>query len=201
MEAWKDELYHWGVKGMKWKKRKKTDAEKAEAAARSMEGAVRAAQEEAYSKNSIEAKKHYNAHFKLNDAAHEYELKGHKLQAILARKDAKRNKKIGDRLSASKRYADDRAYKATTNYKNQAAIARYTKKQNSVSSKAKRLVKDIFSGRAISSETTLKAPDGGVAATRTESKASGGKTVTIDNGKTRSTRYVPNPPKRKKKKR
>jgi hypothetical protein len=29
MEAWKEELYHWGIKGMKWKKRKKSAVETA----------------------------------------------------------------------------------------------------------------------------------------------------------------------------
>lgn len=38
MEAWKDELYHYGIKGMKWGKRKKSSAE---IAARNYENAYR----------------------------------------------------------------------------------------------------------------------------------------------------------------
>lgn len=175
MEAWKDELYHWGVKGMKWKKRKKTDAEKAEAAARSMEGAVRAAQEEAHSKASTDAQMYYKTHNRHNEIAREYEIGGHKIKGFFARKEAQKAKKQGDKLMRSQIYAEKRAKQVSENRKNQKAIARYTKKQNSISSKAKRLVKDIFSGRAISSETALKDPNGGVAATRTEAKARGGK--------------------------
>lgn len=43
MEAWKEELYHWGVKGMKWRKHKAMSD--AESAARNAEWAARNADE------------------------------------------------------------------------------------------------------------------------------------------------------------
>ena len=46
MEAWREELYHFGIKGMKWKKRKR-NMSNLEAQARLAEGATRQANEAA----------------------------------------------------------------------------------------------------------------------------------------------------------
>jgi hypothetical protein len=158
MEAWKEELYHWGIKGMKWKKRKKGMSD-AERSARLMEGAVRTENEE----------------------------------------NAKRGF-FGSKANLKNRvHAANRRLAVSSSDKNRLALDKYRKKYNSAESKAKRIVKGILSGRAFSTDYSLKL-DGKEIARRSDRKAKGGTVTEITADNVKTTRYTPKP-KRKKKKR
>lgn len=134
-----NDLYHWGVKGMKWRKHKKTAAQEAESAARSLEGAVRAEQEE----RARNAKTRQNYYHNISwDVDHEGN-KGTSMDVRKARYTS--SKRAAEKAVERETYAANRTYQVKNNHANASAIGKYSKKATSKVSKAKQAIKSLFS--------------------------------------------------------
>ena len=139
METWREELYHYGIKNMKWGKRKKTAAQEAESAARSLEGAVRAEQEE----RARNAKIHQNYYHNISwDVDHEGN-KGTSMDVRKARYTS--SKRASEKAAERETYAANRTHQVKYNHANALAISKYSKKATSKVSKAKQAIKSLFS--------------------------------------------------------
>lgn len=134
-----NDLYHWGVKGMKWRKHKKTAAQEAESAARMLEGAVRSAQEEK-AKNS---KIHQNFYKNIDWSTTHEGNKNVSMDVRKARYNA--SKRAHDKAVGSELYAENRVTDTKRNDNNRLAIRKYSEKATSKANKAKQFVKGLFS--------------------------------------------------------
>ena len=136
MEAWKDELYHYGVKNMKWGKRKKSSAE---TAARNYENAYRR-YSETKSEQDFKAADRNKSSRALNNYKNAYNAKtiarggiNHVIGIKLAK--ARDDEAAWNRHSNAFRKNVKKRSKAATHRKVQAANAK---------NKAKSYVKNLF---------------------------------------------------------
>lgn len=172
MEAWKDELYHYGVRGMKWKKKKR-----------------------ALTNEELAAKKKQD---RMNASVTDIEKKARQLErATRARDEARYEAEHGaPKNKHDQRIADSNAkYAAKNLQKVKNANGKAIKEHHD---EYMRVIKNRNVIRALGRPFTVRKKrnwkTGEVTTTR---KVKGGKTVTVDNGRYRSTKYVPKPKKEK----
>ena len=155
MEAWRDELYHYGVKGMKWRKRKNQMSE-AEKQARIDEGARRAHDEAQQAKKEA-FDKYYKEYNKYSYAQKRYEKTktgGNRRAANAAKRKNDDARHEYDMAEKNYKHAYNKAF--NNKKKDRKALSDYRNKKQS----PKAFLRKLFSGK--SRVQTRKDPKTGV---------------------------------------